>query len=585
MIRYDDATTKRRETMRFGGIDTHLGELEGVVGERLGSLDAERFGERLWSKDATLWKEDPAEHASIRGTMGWLEAPARIQEAVGELVRFCAEVREAGFRHVVHMGMGGSSLAPLVFEKTFGPAPSGLPLTVLDSTDPAAILGVERQVSVPETLFIEASKSGTTAESRAFGEYFYERVKALKGAETGANCCVITDPGSMLEALAKERGYRKIFLNYPDVGGRYSALTYFGLVPAALLGLDVAAMIARALDMAKRCGPGVALRDNPGLALGVVMGELALRGRDKLTFLMPDGIASFGMWIEQLVAESTGKEDRGIVPVPCELLGAPGVYGPDRLFVEFRIESEPDAAIETAAAALKSAGHPVVTISMKDRLDLAGQFFLWEIATAAAGAVLRVNPFNQPNVEEAKQLTRQILDRVRSEGSIAEGKLEISEGPLRMYLAGGAASVSQAFSLFFDGIVPNDYVALLAYLPESDAATSALRSICGLVRERFGAAAVLEYGPRYLHSTGQLYKGGPNSGVFLLITADHPEDAPIPGQPYTFGTLMRSQALADFEALRKQRRRALRVHLAGGAGGLAALVEAAAKALGRKTES
>ncbi len=560
--------------MKLAGMDFELTGLESAVMEKLKDLEeADLFG-RLWKKDPSIWKTEPDQQEIIANSMGWLDCPVKVRRAVPDFAEFAAELKKAGFRHVLLMGMGGSSLAPLVFSETFGRHAPGLPLTVLDTTDPATVIRLERGLPLANTFFIEASKSGATVESRSFGEYFFERVKSIKANRAGENFGVITDPGSMLERLAAERSYRKVFLNYPDIGGRFSALSYFGLAPAALVGIDLSELLLRASKMLDECRIGRPLSQNPGAALGAAIGVLAAGGRDKLTFLLPGPICSFEMWLEQLIAESTGKEGTGVVPVSDDPIENRQDYGEDRLFVEFRMRNEPDEFLELKADSLRKAGHPVITVHMRDRLDLGGQFFLWEIATATAGALLRINPFDQPNVPETKEFTGKMLDEVKKQGRVPEAAMEMSHGPLRLYLAGGASSVSQALSMFFEGTSREDYLGILAYLTEDEANERALRRIRLLVRDRMRIAVTAGYGPRYLHSTGQLHKGGPSKGFFLLLTSDITEDIGIPGQPYTFGMLMRAQALGDFEALRKHRRRVLRVHLSGEAPvGLAALEE------------
>ncbi|MHC1726320.1 MAG: glucose-6-phosphate isomerase [Syntrophobacteraceae bacterium] len=561
--------------MKQAGMDADLIGFESAVEERLQSLKEADFIARFQRKDPALWKTDPYQQKIISNSMGWLDSPGKIRSSVPSLSDFAVELQNSGFRHVLIMGMGGSSLAPMVLRETFGKHAPGLPLTVLDTTDPATVMQLQRTLPLAKTFFIEASKSGSTVESRSFGEYFYEKVKSLKGKDAGENFAVITDPGSMLERLAGDRHYRKIFLNYADIGGRYSALSYFGLAPAALMGIDVSELLLRASRMAKACQTGTPLSDNPGIILGVVMGELALKGRDKLTFLLPGPISSFGMWLEQLIAESTGKDGTGIVPIAGEPVGAPEKYGKDRLFVEFRIKNEPDEMIEGKAGILRKAGQPVITIHMRDRLDLGEQFLLWEIATATSGAVLGINPFDQPNVQETKAFTVKILDQVRQEGRVPEAVMPMEHGPLRLYQAAGATTVQQALSMFLGEAAETDFLSLLAYVTEDEAIEHGLQKIRTLVRDRMRIGTTVGYGPRYLHSTGQLHKGGTNSGRFILLTSDYGDDAGIPGQPYTFGMLMRAQALGDFEALRKHRRRVLRVHIAGGdvPAGLAALEE------------
>ena len=569
--------------MKLAGMDVELTGFEAAVMENLKNFEEANFCDRLWNKDSTIWRMESDQQLVISNSMGWLDSPVKIRSGVASLCEFAAELKKAGFRQVLLMGMGGSSLATLVLSQTFGRHAPGLPVTVLDTTDPATVLRLGRSLPLAHTFFIEAGKSGTTVESRALGEYFFERVKSMKVDRAGENFGVITDPGSMLERLAVERSYRKVFLNYPDIGGRYSALSYFGLATAALMGIDVNELLLRASRAANECRTQRPLSENPGIALGAAICAFAAGGRDKLTLLLPAPISSFGTWLEQLIAESTGKDGTGIVPVSGEPVEDPQSYGEDRLFVEFRIKNEPDEVFEPKADSLRKAGQPVITVHMRDRLDLGEQFFIWEIATATAGALLRINPFDQPNVQESKEFTAEILEEVRKEGRVPEARMELSHGPLRLYLAGGASSVPQALSLFFQQAAQNDYLAILAYLNENEINENRLRRIRAIVRDKMRIATTAGYGPRYLHSTGQLHKGGTNKGLFLLLTGDIAEDAGIPGQPYTFGMLMRAQALGDFEALRKHRRRVLRVHLSGEASvGLAALEEVLKSAVSRK---
>jgi glucose-6-phosphate isomerase len=476
---------------------------------------------------------------------------------------------------VVHMGMGGSSLAPLVFERTFDPGDHGLPLTVLDTTDPATILRIEDEVPVANTLFIVASKSGTTAEPLAFGDYFYAQVRAEKGDRAGENFVAITDPGSPLVDLAQERAFRRTFLNFPDIGGRYSALSYFGLVPAALLGVDVAELLDRALRMVHACASCVKLGHNPGVALGAALGELGRQGRDKVTFLVPEAISTLGMWLEQLLAESTGKEGTGLLPVALEPAGDPAVYGDDRFFAYLRLQGAGEGDLEDRVAALRRSGQPVVTIQMDDHLDLGQEFFRWEIATATAGAILGINAFNQPNVQESKDNTNRLLDVVRDGGKLPEEKPVLVDGALSLYADDAAPTVARTLARFLDQARPGDYVALMAYLSETPAIDQALQAIRLKLRDRLKLATTLGYGPRFLHSTGQFHKGGPNTGLFLQLTADDAEDAAVPGEPYSFGVLKRAQALGDLEALREHGRRVMRFHLGDDVdGGLKALAEA-----------
>jgi glucose-6-phosphate isomerase len=557
--------------MKLAGMDCNLDCYELLIRGVLQNLDEADFGARLWSKDPTLWSANAQQREIVSNSLGWLNSP-KISAGMGNLSELVGELKKNGFRYVLHMGTGEYSTAPFVLQQVFGKNAPGLPLAVLDTTDPAAILELERNLPLGHTFFIEADKSGNNAENRSICEYFFEKIKSLKGSGAGANFGVITDNGSVLERLAGDRAYRRKFLNDPSIGECYSALSYFGLVPAALIGIDVSELLARATRMISGCRAGVPLSENPGAALGVMLGGLALEGKNKLTFLIPEPISSFGVWLEQLIAGSTGKDGAGIIPVIGEPVGNPGDYGDDRLFVEFRVKNEPDDFLEARTNVLREAGLPVVTIQMRDRLDLGEQFLLWEIATVTAAALLKVNPFDRPNIEEPEEYAGRLLNRVREEGRVPEARMEMAEGQLRMYQAGGAYSVSQAVSTFLDLVKENDYFAFLAYLTEDEATERGLQSIRALIRNRLRIATTIGYGPRYLHSTGQLHKGGPNTGLFILLTGDPVEDTGIPGQPYTFGMLMRAQALADFEALRKHRRRVLRIHLTGDISkGLAAL--------------
>jgi transaldolase/glucose-6-phosphate isomerase len=556
---------KRRQALA-GGLDRQtyvLGKYEGDVQQRLARLEAEDFCARLWRHDASLWKADPKEQQGIAGALGWMHVAEKMAQHVPELNAFLQEVREAGLRHVVHMGMGGSSLAPLVLQRTFPPGPLGLPLTVLDTTDPATIRAIEHGAPLHETLFIVATKSGTTAEPLAFMEYFYAKVREVKGDRAGENFAAITDPGTPLTKLAQDRGFRRTFLNFTDIGGRYSALSYFGLVPATLLGMDMEQFLGRALKMLHACVACTPVQENPGLVLGAIMGELARQGRDKWTLVVPPSLASLGTWLEQLLAESTGKEGKGLLPVAGEEPGAPAVYGEDRLFAYLRLENEVQEAQEQAVAALRAAGQPVVTIQMTDRADLAQEFFRWEIATATAGAILGINPFNQPNVQESKDNTNRLLQEFQEKGRLPEEPVTLKEGPISLYTQDGAASVAAALRSFLGQAHPGDYVALLAYLTESPALDQALEALRLTWRDRLRLATTVGYGPRYLHSTGQLHKGGPNTGIFLELTTDDAVDLPVPEKPFSFGVLKKAQALGDLESLRRHGRRVMRLHLHG----------------------
>jgi transaldolase/glucose-6-phosphate isomerase len=532
-------------------------------------LAGEKASKRIWESDPTLFSRDPAHEKSIKNRLGWLRAPASMQAKIGELEAFSAEVAGAGFTDAVLLGMGGSSLCPEVLGLTWPSQPGGLKLHVLDNTDPAAVAEVDRAITGKKVLFLVASKSGGTIEIQSFERHFWQKKLQENGgdvAQTGAAFVAITDPATRLGQLAAEKKYRRIFVNAADIGGRYSALSYFGLVPAALLRAPLAAMLEAATTFAAASSPAVPVEESPGVRLGAAMGAACKAGRDKLTFVMSPEIAPLGSWIEQLVAESTGKEGKGIIPVDGEPLGAPEVYGNDRLFAYLRFGGG-DAKQDAAVSALEAAGHPVVRVALESREALGREFYRWEMATAVAGATLGENPFDEPNVTEAKLATGVLLTTFASDGKLPapepDATCQVSD------LDRIAAHLASAG--------PGDYLAFCAYFlrtPARDAALTRLRVAC---RDRSKNATTLGYGPRFLHSTGQLHKGGPNTGVFLQLTSDAAADLPIPGEGYSFATLRNAQALGDLQVLRRRGRRALRVHLGADAdAGLKLLAEAMA---------
>jgi len=579
------AALKEKQTASFHEpVDRQVfgfGKYQEVFHKQISSLEDSHFSTRMWRKDPTLWKSDPKEAAEIRNGLGWLHVAEKMEDNLSEINAFKEEILKASFHHVLLMGMGGSSLTPLVFERTFPRDSQALSLTVLDSTDPASILKIGRALPIQDTLFIVASKSGTTAEPLAFAEYFYQKVKKIKGERAGENFCVITDPGTPLVKMARERSYRKTFLNFADIGGRYSALSYFGLVPAALMGVDVSELLARALRMRHACDSSVPARENPGLTLGAALGELARNHkRNKVTFLVPKTIASLGIWLEQLLAESTGKEGTGLLPVANEPIGEPAVYQNDRVFVYIRMKNSTDKNLQTSVSALREAGQPVITIFLDDLLDLGQEFFRWEIATATAGMILGINPFDQPNVQESKDNTNRLLAMVRTQGSLPEEKPSLVKHPLRIYFKETASTIPATLKQFLDQVRPGSYLALMAYIAENSANQRALQEIRQLLHDRLHLTTTLGYGPRFLHSTGQFHKGGPKIGLFLQLTAEDAKDIPIPGEPYTFGVFKRSQALGDLQALQNHRRRVGHVDLGPDVTlGLAALRKALEAAL------
>jgi transaldolase/glucose-6-phosphate isomerase len=539
-------------------------DLRKTLEDTLDRLGKEDFPRRLWDRDPSLWKQEAAAQKIIRNALGWLTVSRSMLEHVEAITGFVQEVKRAGLTHAALLGMGGSSLCPDVCRATFGKAPGFLELAVLDSTVPASVAHLEKSLDLPHTLFLVSSKSGGTTETLSFYKYFYERVRGVKGDKAGENFVAITDPGSSLEKLAREKNFRRIFAGHVDIGGRYSALSNFGMVPAALAGVDVRALLERAERMAQACGACVPPRENPGLRLGVTLAEAARLGRNKVTFVISPGIATFADWVEQLLAESTGKEGKGLLPVAGEALGPPDVYGGGRLFIYIKLEAETDPDVEGKLEALAAAGRPVARITLRDKLDLGQEFFRWEIATATAGALLGINAFDQPNVQESKDNTKTLLEQFRVQGKLAEGASLLEEEGLRIY--GGPAqarakSLEDCLAGFLGEARPGNYVALMAYLEPTSEHTATLQSLRTRLRDATGLATTLGYGPRFLHSTGQLHKGGPNTGLFLQFTADDVQDLPIPGEAYSFSVLKQAQALGDWHALESKQRRVLRIHL------------------------
>ncbi len=557
--------------------DQNSAETE-VVGtlDRLARADS---GRRLWQKDAGLWSDDPQVQSAIRNRLGWLNVVADMQRSgVGEINALATAVRAEGFTDAVVLGMGGSSLCPDVCRATFGTAPGWLRLHVLDSTHPRAVQAVEEAIDVERTLFVVSSKSGTTGESSAFFQYFWDQVAQTGVASPGANFIAITDPKTPLDREAAARGFRHVFRNPADIGGRYSALSFFGLVPMALIGMDVSDFLARAAAMARHCGSEVAATANPGSVLGAQLASYAQQGRDKLTLVCAPEIATLGWWLEQLVAESLGKQGIGIIPIEGEELGTPEVYGNDRVFVHIALTDTEGGEDEQRLQALSEAGQPVIRLELADPLDLGQEFFRWEVATAVAGHLLGVNPFDEPNVQESKDNTAALLESYPKNGALPDEEPAVTAGALSLYGDGRKQTVSEALRDFLGHVAPGDYVALMAYLPQEDEVQSRLNAIRHAIRAATQAATTVGYGPRFLHSTGQLHKGGPNTAVCLQLTADIDGDVPIPGAPYSLGTFIQAQALGDMRSLQRHGRRVLRVHLGPDyMGGLATLEQALAE--------
>ena len=504
--------------------------------------------------------------------MGWLDIVQEQQKTIARFRNFAAEVRDGGFTHALLLGMGGSSLCPEVLRKSFGIIDGHPDLYVLDSTDPQQIRSRESGIDIPKTLFFVSSKSGTTLEPNIFKQYFFHRANEIvEEANAGSNFVAITDPGSKLRQEAEHDRFRKIFLGDPSIGGRYSALSDFGMAPAAAMGIDVAKFLASAAEMVRACAADVAPKNNPGVILGAILGTAHNRGRDKITIIASPGIYDLGAWLEQLIAESTGKNGKGLIPVDRESIGAPKVYGDDRLFVYLRLESAADAGEDAAIAKLQQSYQPVVIISVADVYDLGQEFFRWEFATAVAGSIIGINPFDQPDVEASKIATRKLTDEYERTGSLPketpffEGngiKLfadEKNANDLRLFTA--KSSLTGYLKAHLDRLKQSDYFALLAYIEMNEEHEGLLQMARHAVRDQKRVATCLGFGPRFLHSTGQAYKGGPNSGVFLQVTCDDANDLQVPNQKYTFGLVKAAQARGDFEVLAERGRSVLRVHL------------------------
>ena len=517
----------------------HLGAYGEVVSHTLRRLDAERVVRRIWDRDHTVWKPDPQ---GIVDRLGWLDLPSTMRDAAWTMTEFADEVSHAGFRHVVLFGMGGSSLAAEVLRQTCVPSDHPLKLTVLDSTIPEAILETADAIDPARTLFIVSSKSGTTIEPNVLYSYFRGIADRQVGRErAGAGFVAITDAGTPLERMARQDGFRRVFTPPSDIGGRYSALSHFGLLPAALAGVDIRSLLGRGASMASRCLTDPSAEENPGALLGAVMGTLAREGRDKLTLIASPPVAALGTWVDQLIAESTGKDGMGIVPVVNEPLMSIECYGDDRLFVYLRMDGDRNEELDMAVSELRDLSHPVIVIHLQDTHDLGAEFFRWEFATAVAASILGVQPFDQPNVQASKEQTLEVLEEIETTGAVPE--------------TGPTGSIEDLLLQARTG----DYLAIMAYVQPTPKADRALAELRRDVTGRYKIATTLGYGPRLLHSTGQLHKRGPNTGLFLQIVSDHHVDVSIPGKDYSFGALATAQAVGDFRTLQRLGRRVVRV--------------------------
>lgn len=517
-----------------------LGELTTSVNEQIARLERDDVVARIWAADHSVWREDPTE---ITDRLGWLHVITEMAGQVADLTTFANEIKSAFFNHVVLLGMGGSSLGPEVVRQVIGSSGGYPTLKVLDSTSPSTLRSVTRAIDPARTLIIVSSKSGGTIEPNSFYKYFRKLVADTVGeAEAGSHFIAITDPGTSLESLADEHGFRRVFLNPTDMGGRYSVLSFFGLVPATLIGVDIGRLLARAEAVAAKSPGPISLEGDSGAWLGAFMAAAAKEGRDKLTLITSSRVASFGLWAEQLLAESTGKQGIGIVPIVGEPLLETESYGDDRAFVFLRVEGDDNAQADVATERLAAAGHPVVRLDIADAYDIGGEFFRWELATAVAGALLNIHPFDQPDVQAAKDSTGRVLAAFLDEGHLPD---PAPAGDVQDLLSNAS---------------PGDYLAIMAYAEPSEGIDSAAGLLRKLVAERYKIATSMAYGPRFLHSTGQLHKGGPSTGLYLQFTVDE-EDLAIPGEAYGFGTLIAAQAMGDYQALLDKKRRLVRVHL------------------------
>ncbi len=552
--------------MEPDALKASLGNHLDAVNEALSQVEQQNVVARIWQKDASVWKSEEAHQRIISNSLGWLTVPTAMRDVADDLMSFGEQIRDSGeFESVMLCGMGGSSLCPEVLRQTFGTQPGYPRLLVLDSTDPDVLASFARQIEIERCLFIIASKSGTTTEPLVFYKYWYEQVRQRK-PNPGNSFLAITDPGTRMVEMATADQFRRIFLNPPDIGGRYSALSYFGLVPAALMGLDIKKLLDRAQQMIQACSIKDAIHGNPGTRLGAIIGECAKAGRDKLTIVTDLTIDALGLWIEQLVAESTGKEGKGILPVNQEVLGPPEGYGDDRIFVSISV-GDIDDETKTNLEDLEAAGHPVVYRKLEDTYDLGEEFFLWEFATAVAGWRLEINPFDQPNVQESKDATKELLEQFSKKGDLPQQPALVSDGVLSIYSgnptqpAPSSGSLAAVLREHFASARHGDYIALLAYIEEVPEIETGFGGIRLYLRNATRCATTLGYGPRFLHSTGQLHKGGPDTGIFIQLTAPDGVDFPIPGEPYSFSVLKQAQALGDFRALSSRGRRLIRVDL------------------------
>ncbi len=536
-------------------------DIEELVNKRIEKWQAENVVERMWECDPTIWKSKKEDDVELSDRLGWLNLPKSMEEEVADLENFAKEVKEK-YNAVVLLGMGGSSLAPEVFFKTYGNKKGYPTLTVLDSTHPESVKNVLDTHDLKKTIFIVASKSGGTTETMSFYHTFFNEV-AKFNSNPGEQFIAITDAGSSLEKIADEKKFRRTFTTPEEVGGRYSALTFFGLVPASLIGVDIALLLQRGRDETVKCTKNVEAKNSPGCILGAAIGELAKKGIDKITILASPQISPFPVWVEQLIAESTGKEDKGILPVVDEPIGGPDVYHKDRVFAYLRLKDDDNSNLDSAVDKLEKAGFPMIRIELRDKYDLGKEFFRWEVATALAGAVLEINPFNQPNVQLAKNLANESMSEYKKNGKLPEQKPEIVTDNISVFGDVKKSKIEDSLNEFLSQGKENTYVAIMAFIPPNKKTDDALESFRKTIRDKYKYAVTVGYGPRFLHSTGQLHKGDGNHGLFIQFTSEIGENIEVPEKGYSFGTLVTAQAQGDMKALLNRGRKVIRFHLKG----------------------
>ena len=542
MATRDQTASAKRHAYPVLNMGKRLQEMERTIA----AFEQKDVINRIWHKDHTVWKQQPSE---ISNRLGWLYVIDQMTDKINEMEAFAEEVKDAGYRHIVLLGMGGSSLGPEVLRKTFGNAVHYPPLIVLDSTHPAWVKAIVDSIEIRHTLFLVSSKSGSTIETMSLYRYFRDLVNQELGVEkAGRNFVAISDGDTPLVNLAGREGFRRVFINPSDIGGRYSVLSYFGLIPASLTGINIRSLLDRALRMQESCAPCADASENPGFWLGALIGSCALHGYNKLTFIISPSISSAGLWLEQLIAESTGKEGKGIIPVIDEPLMPPEYYGDDRLFVYLRMKGDTNIKTDEAVVQLEVAGQPIIQLEVSDQYDLGGEFFRWEFATAVAGAVLDINPFDQPDVQAAKDAAKQIIKEFKSS----------------KYLP--VIPVGNDLNNWLEQVKPYDYIAIMAYMKPTPAVERAFSDLRKKLIKKYHVATILGYGPRYLHSTGQLHKGGPDIGLFIQITINRIKDLCLPGEHYTLGILTEAEALGDYRALESKGRKIIRLQLCSGSG-------------------